>query len=366
MIVVPLAVTPLLMMGMDYVFSRSEEQAREQRFSIAVKETVRLDGVAGLLEAAGFELRPSSDPRGAVNDKECDLGLEVTDENQATVVKIYADESRFETDVAGRRIERALERLKDQRVKAELERAGVSDRILTPFKVETVNVASARKMSGLMLGNFLGYFMVILMLTGGMYPAIDMTAGEKERRTLEVLLASPASREEIVLGKILATITATVVTALLTIGSFGGSIYFSMLSGRKRGPFGEITEIPLDAVTLGLMTISIIPMAVMGAALFIAVATLAKSYKEAQSYLTPLIMIFIFPATVSFLPGFKLNVGLALIPVINFSQFVKELMLGDWSWPSFLVSLLANLVYAFVAFAIAVRMFKNESVLFRM
>jgi ABC-type Na+ efflux pump permease subunit len=97
----------------------------------------------------------------------------------------------------------------------------------------------------------------------------------------------------------------------------------------------------------------------------IAIAALAKSFKEAQSYLTPLLLVAILPAMVSAIPGVKLNTQMALIPIVNFSQLIKELMLGDWTWTGFTLALLSNLIYAAIAFAVAVRVFKNERVLFR-
>lgn len=365
MIVAPLAVMPLLFWGMNYFFSRSEQRAQEQKFVIALKQDVSLEGLTNSLEQAGFQAQTSPDPRRAVESKEVTIGVAVATQDQTLAVRIYADQSRFEAEVASSRIERALDRLKDQRIKTELQREGVPERVLTPFVVENVNVAPPKKMAGLMLGNMLGYFIVILMLSGGMYPAIDMTAGEKERRTLEMLLSSPASREEIVLGKVLATITATVLTAVLTMVSFGASFYIAPRDSETDKLLSGLGGIPLDAPTLLLMLVAILPMAVLAAALIIAIATLAKSFKEAQSYLTPLIIVAIFPAMVSFLPGVELNVALALMPVVNFSQLIKELLLGEWSWLGFALTLVANLVYAAVAFAAAVMIFKNERVLFR-
>ena len=106
-------------------------------------------------------------------------------------------------------------------------------------------------------------------------------------------------------------------------------------------------------------------MAILSATLMIAIATMAKSYKEAQSYLTPLLLVAIIPAMVSFLPGVKLNAWMALIPIVNFSQLIKELMLGDWSWVGFALTVLSNLIYAAIAFTAAVRVFNNERILFR-
>lgn len=367
MVIVPIAVMPLLFSGMDYFFSRSRKQAQEQRFRLALKQEINLDGITSALEQAGFQAQTSDDPRRAVENKEAETGMEVSGQAPKIAVRIYADLSQFESEVAIRRIERALDQLKDQQIKLELQRAGLEERILTPFSVERVNTAPPQKMSGLVIGNLLGYMIVIFMLTGGMYPGIDMTAGEKERRTMEMLLSSPASREEIVLGKVLATITATAITGVLTIISIGLSFYFGIgrRGGGNTGPPGQTNEILLDATTILLVLAAVLPMAVLSSALVIAIAILAKSYKEAQSYLTPLIIVAIFPAMVSFLPGIKLSAGVALIPIVNFSLLTKELMLNEWSWPGFGLTILSNIIYAAVAFVAAVTVFKKESVLFR-
>jgi len=198
-----------------------------------------------------------------------------------------------------------------------------------------------------------------------MYPAIDMTAGEKERRTIEMLLSSPAGRVEIVLGKILATITASLLTSLLTIVSFAVSFHFGMKGNRGGNQPMLILEIPLDVTTFILMIVLMIPMAVLSATLVLAIATLAKSYKEAQSYLTPLLLLAIMPAMVSVLPGVKLNAWMALIPIVNFSQLIKELMLGDWSWALYVLTMLSTSIYAAAAFTVAVKIFKSERILFR-
>jgi sodium transport system permease protein len=255
--------------------------------------------------------------------------------------------------------------LKEARIKNQLQRAGVPEAILTPFTVEKVNTAPPQKMSGMVIGAMIGYMVVTFMLMGAMYPAIDMTAGEKERRTMEMLLSSPAGRIEIVWGKILVAITASFTTSVLTIISVGVSFYFGMKGFRSARQPQLIMEIPLDAKTFALMFLSIIPIAILSATLMIAIATMAKSYKEAQSYLTPLLLVAILPAMVSFIPGVKLNAWMALIPIVNFSQLIKELMLGDWSWIGFTLTLLSNLIYAGIAFTAAVRIFKNERILFR-
>jgi sodium transport system permease protein len=198
-----------------------------------------------------------------------------------------------------------------------------------------------------------------------MYPAIDLTAGEKERRTLEVLLSAPTGRDQIILGKILATTTAVFVTAALTLASLAVSLRYVKF-GRASGMTGGLNGgLPLDPGALGLVGLALLPTAIMAASVMIAVALFAKSFKEAQSYLTPLMMAVIFPLVAGMLPGMQLTPLLALIPLFNVCQLIKEIFLGDYNRLSFVITMVSNTVYAAAAFAFAVRVFKSERVLFR-
>jgi sodium transport system permease protein len=361
-VVVPLVMWPLLSTGISFFFSRTAKRAQEKQFQLALKQEVSLAGLNESLEQAGFKVLRSDDPRGAVENDGADMGVEVIGPANSISVKLYADLSQMERQIASGRIERALDQLKTQQIKTELQRAGIAEGILTPFSVEKVNTAPPQKMSATFIGAILGYLIVISMITGGMYPGIDLTAGEKERKTIEMLLSSPATREEIVLGKILAVITTTIMTSALAIISLTLSFKFAQNAAGAPGIFSSIS---IDRTTLLMIGAVIIPMAILVSALIIAIATQAKSYKEAQSYLTPLLIIAIVPSMVSILPGIKLSAGMALIPIVNFSQLIKELILGDWTWIGFTLTLTSTIVYAGVAFWIAVRVFKNERILFR-
>ncbi len=221
-------------------------------------------------------------------------------------------------------------------------------------------------MAGAMWGTMLGYILLLLMFTGGMYPAIDMTAGEKERKTLELYLSSPATRSEIVLGKILAAMTAIFLTAMLTLISIAFSIRNGGLAGGKNPQMEAMLKtIPLDGHALLLITATILPLAVLAASIMIAIAILARSFKEGQTYLTPLALIVIFPALIGGMPGLQFTNAMALIPIFNASQVIRSTLLGDLTATNFLITTGANLVYAGAAFWFASRRFEDETVLFR-
>ncbi|MGH9660007.1 MAG: ABC transporter permease, partial [Bryobacteraceae bacterium] len=277
---------------------------------------------------------------------------------------VYVDSTRGSSRIASDKIRAALDKLKEERVRADLARRGVDASVLQPFAINRINTAPERKRAGFFWGMILGYVILILMFTGGMYPAIDMTAGEKERRTLEAFLASPVGRSDIVLGKILSVMTAALVTGLLSIAS----MFFSFRTaqfGRSPELRALTSQMPLDPATFGQLVLALLPLALMAASIMVAIGVFAKTYKEAQSYLTTLIFVVLFPAIVGMVPGIEFNARLALIPIFNVSQLIKTIFLGEVTAATFAVTFLANAVYSAIAFSIAVRFFRNENVLFR-
>jgi sodium transport system permease protein len=215
---------------------------------------------------------------------------------------IFVDRSNPTSSAAGDLIRTALTDLKDQQIRENLRNSGIPETVLNPFTIKRENIAGERKMAGAAWGSMLGYVLLLLMFTGGMYPVIDMTAGEKERKTLEAFLASPAARREIVVGKTLAAMTAIFLTAALTLGSMVFSLKNANFGGRSAEVFGTI---PLDTHTLTLIIVTLIPLAIFAASVMFAIALFARSFKEGQSYLTPLALLVIFPALMGGFPGFE-------------------------------------------------------------
>jgi len=366
MIVVPVIAMPGIFTVVHYFTENLGKKAIQESRLIGVSANVAPQSVRDALQSAGFTIAPQTDARAAVEKKSVAAAI---DKEQGTdggaQIVIFVDKTREASSIAGEKIAAVLDRLKLDQVRGSLRGLGVSEGVLDPFTVTSINVAPEQKMAGFILGSVLGYAVLLLMFTGGMYPAIDMTAGEKERHTLEPLLASPASREEIILGKIFAVTTASFLTAMLTIASLLVSIQ-RMGMGRGGADLEKlVSRASPDAGTVALVLLTLVPTALFAASVMIAIALFARGFKEAQSLLTPVVMVVVVPAVVGMLPGLELNVGLALIPVFNVSQLIKEIVLGEYSKLSFLTAFASNVFYALVAFWISVRIFKTESVLFR-
>jgi sodium transport system permease protein len=385
MLIVPLVVFPLLIGGMTRLIPLIAQRAEAEAGTLAIASKISSPAIREGLEKAGLHLVDKDDLKAAVQSKSVGAAVEESagaeGPGSPPRIQIYVDASNPASSATGERLREALTELKDREIRDSLRSSGIGESVLTPFTVSrTVNVAGERKMAGALYGTMLGYILVLLMFTGGMYTVLDMTAGEKERKTLEALLASPARRGEIVMGKILAAITATLATAALTLASLTYTLKNSSPAFGNQPPSAPgmgandpraenlralTGVIPLDASTLGLIAVIFIPLAIFAASLMFAIALKARSFKEGQTYLTPLVFLAIFPALLGGLPGLKMTPALCLIPIFNASQMIHGILIGDASAVNLAVTLAANLVYSAIAFKLATRMFEDERVLFR-
>jgi sodium transport system permease protein len=199
-----------------------------------------------------------------------------------------------------------------------------------------------------------------------MYPAIDLTAGEKERGTIETILVSGAGRMEIVLGKFLTVLTASAATSILSLSSMAltltlGLRYVGAMSSAKE--IGAIFK--LTPASMFMALIMIIPVMILFSSALLAIAVIARGFKEAQSYISPLTILVVLPAVASMLPGMELDLGMSFIPVLSTSLVVKEILTQVYHWNLIGITFLVSCIYAVIALLISFAMFNRESVLFR-
>jgi sodium transport system permease protein len=364
MVLVPIIAMPLLFKVANFFLSSNDQQAERDSVVITVPGRLPMPGLEEALRAAGFQLNVSADPRAAVETKKAAAAVIVEPLSGAgqPVVRLYMDQSRAASSKANDKLRTALDKLKNEKVRQALAGSGVSPGVLTPFTVDKVDIAPKGKRGKMALGGMIGYIVILLMFSGCMYPSLDMTAGEKERRTLEILLASPATRDEIVLGKILAASSAAFLTALLNVLSLAYTFSSGMVDKQMHD---ALEGIQVDAGVLLLVLAAVLPTAITAAAVMITISAFAKSFKEGQSYLTPLMMLVIFPAVIGMLPGVEASPKLMLLPVFNVSQLIRLIFSGEATPATFALSFGSNLIYAVVAFIVAVRIFHREDVLFR-
>jgi len=233
---------------------------------------------------------------------------------------------------------------------------GIHPFVFRPLTLDTDDVSTPSGRSVLILG-MMTYFLLFAMLMGGLYLAIDTTAGERERNSLEPLLTLPVSRGELLFGKLGATVFYMLVSLALTLTAFAIAIQFVPLE--RLGMTASLSPV---VIVQGFLILA--PFALLGAALMTVVASFTKSYKEAQSYLTVVLLVPTLP--IIFASLFQVKTSLTLMWVPSLSQHLlitnliqaEPVQMGYWA-----VSTVSTLVLGALASMLAVWLYRRERIL---
>lgn len=256
------------------------------------------------------------------------------------------------------RIDRILDRYVDQKMQERIAQQGFDPAFIQPVELVPVNVATAQEVIGKLAGGLLPYLFVIFCFMGGMYPAIDLFTGEKERKTLETILTTPVSRLEILIGKMVVIVTTGILSALLAILGLFLSFQFSA------GMPDMFTEVVTEMLTIGFVLLTLLmllPLTVFFAGVMVPLTIYARTFKEAQSMLTPFTFLIIFPAMIGLLPGIELTAVTAIIPIVNISLTTKEILAGTIHIPHLVLTVVSLFTYAALAVGFCVKWFGNEA-----
>ncbi len=235
----------------------------------------------------------------------------------------------------------------------------INEEEIRPLKINYSNVASSKEMIGKLAGGFLPYIFIAFGFIGCMYPAIDLFTGEKERGTIETLLTTPVARWQILFGKM-----GVVVLSGLLASTFALLGLFLSIEVMDIVKDPEILNVINDILSLKfiLMLFGLLfPLTVFFAGIMIPIAVYAKSFKEAQSIITPLNIIVVLPAMVGFFPGIELNIITACIPIVNIVLATKELIAGTLDAGLLGLSFAVMISLAVLAVFISYKRFDKET-----
>lgn len=371
MIVIPVVVMPALMLGMGGAAAKMVMKARQEIPRVMIIGGEDSPGILAEMKGVkAIEVVPNSpDFTNRISEKSIRAAVEIPKgfaaalaEGQPVNVQIFIYGGEIKSIFAAQALEQYFQKLREKVLNERLAERNFPPRLLHPFETRQVNVAPPKKVSGNFIGAIIPYILILMCMTGAMHPAIDVTAGEKDRGTIETLLCSPVSRTDLVLGKFLLTLTAALGTTFLSLTATGLS--FLVLKRVAMGQSG-FPSLVVDPGSLLAVFAMMLPIAMLFSAVMLAIALFSRSPREANSYLQPMLIVTILPAVASLLPGVDLNARLALVPILNVSLICKEILSGTYHWNYILFIIGSTLVYASIALAAAVRMFNREEVLFR-
>lgn len=301
--------------------------------------------------------------REALIDNQLDVGLEMQVAGQAgevgsrsIVVIAYAGD---QASLSARRI--LIERMQWLKLNetAELVREFKPEFPFIDVSADVVGTAE----SGSMLGSVIPLVLVLMTITGAVYPAIDLTAGERERGTMEALMASPVPRGQVLFAKYAAVVTVALMTAVMNLLAMFVTLSLTGLMSQLVGDGGGFGILALLKV-FGLLVL----FSTFFSAMLLSLTSFAKSFKEAQAYLIPVMLLSLGPAMLSLMPGIQLNGPLAIVPLVNIVILARDVLSGATGGQTGggiaggVVAIVSTLLYAAAALGVAAKLFGSDAV----
>ena len=382
-ILVPLIMIPLFTVGLPLLFGTLFGGQAQTRQTV---------GVVGSLPAAlrsqlthdskdekGVRLIAVTDPTAAVRNEEVDAALKVqsalpSQAGTSGELQLFYKVGNLKAESgAASKVKSAVAAYNKALVGEKLAELKLNPALLTPIALSTVDASNAAEASSGQLAFIIPLFLLQFILAGATATATDSTAGERERGTLEALLATPAPRSTLLIGKLLATtLTALIATGFSVLGlSLSAPIALlitpagqSTAQSATQQAFGGSLALGLGG--LGAVLITAASAALLISALLLTLSLFARSVKEAQTYIAPLTLLIILPATLlQFADFLKTTAVLYAAPLIGSMLVILDTVKGALSGPHLLLSLGGNVLLAAVLTLIASRLFGREGVAFK-
>jgi sodium transport system permease protein len=356
---------PILFIGLAYFASSKQQESAEKVLEVPVVGVEHAPNLVSFLEQQGVViLAAPEDPEASVRTQESQVIIRIPAEfpeqwttGKPAVIEVIADPSRRESSIPMQRVRGLLITYGAQIGQLRLQLRGVSPTLRTAIMIKDVDLSTPQS-RGMLVMIMLPYVLMITAFTGGMHLAIDSTAGEKERKSLEPLLINPVPRWQIMLGKMSATATFAFASLILTLLAF--RFAFPLL---PTGALGVDLNLGVRAIAGILMAIS--PVVILAAAMLTTLAALAKSLREAQSYMGLVFMIPMIPSLIFMVNPMKPETWMMAIPMFSQNLLIGEYVRGESVSALWLMmSMGSTLLIGFGFAAIAATLFNRPRIVF--
>lgn len=372
MVVFPLLLFPLLMTVFTRIQLSQMRKAEEKILRLSLVKEQYAPGIAELAASTpGLRLLPpvpADSAASLIQRDSLDAAIVVAPDFREQVDAMRTGlltlifKSSEDYAVAKRRLHDIIDRYEKQLVERRFAALKIDRSVVTAVTVREQDIATVKEKVGRSIGGFIPYLFVIFCFMGSMYPAIDLAAGEKERGTIETLLTAPVSRFTILLGKFAVVVLAGLLSAAVSmLGLYLALRQVKEMPQEMLQAVQGILDVQSVLLTLSLL----LPLTIFFAGFLLSLSMYAKSYKEAQSIISPLTIVVILPVLIGMVPGFALTPLTALIPVLNVSLATKEIIAGTIR-PGLLTLVYLSLVLlAALSLWACSRFFNREETIFR-
>lgn len=383
MVLLPIIIYPLISVVSAYMFVKSSDSVKRSVTKVAVSrdekpfiDALKRDfGRAGIRYDIRVERLSTEEVQSAIVQKDLSAYIEIavgfaekTADGKSSEIIIKYDLSNDKSNFARAEIFNAVRNYREELVDRNIEKLNIPPALIYPFDITGVNIASPSRMGDSFLARILPMIIIMFATLGAFYPAIDVTAMEKERGTLETLLLAPLGALDIMFGKFLAVFCLTMFSILINLASISltathGFFVIQKIASASR--LADMVNFSISPSAVIAIFVFMVPAACIMSALMMQIAIFARNFKEAQNYMTPVLLVFMLPPMVSLLPGYSLNASNAFIPIVNLTLLMKGMLTGDYQLSHALIAFFVNLALSVITLVAAAKTFSSEQVLFR-
>jgi ABC-type Na+ efflux pump permease subunit/membrane protease YdiL (CAAX protease family) len=364
---VPLLLYPMLTLSTATLGQQTAKRMQQADARVAVRNAEAAPGLvkALLRPKSGIRLTEVDDPETALKEDRLDAVIIVPAGYEKDVLasknvelSIQVDRSRSHTDFTEGKIERAVDAYEDEIVKKRLAQYGAPESAVRSLETKTIDTASGDGRFGRMLSMLLPMMLLLTGMLGAFFPAITATTAERELNTLEALLVTPAGRMEILLGKTILVVLSALLTSALNMISMS-LVLWRTVSMATSMASNVAPGLQLDAGALGLAYVAAMPTILFFSATVMVVGLFARNYREANSYVTPVMLLSMAPLFVSVMDPTP-SLGLLVTPAINSTIVIREVLTGHVEALHYLIAFGSSCLYAGLMLSLAARLFSNE------
>ena len=376
-VVVPTFITPLLIGAVIWYISSIAVDEGKKTYDVAVYDKANTELTVKLQESDRLNIVLMDSIDQVIDDVTNDnseigisFGSNFTSQlenNLSGEITIYSKNLDNFSQAQGL-VSDVIDDYDDQIRNERLNNLNVDENFINPITVLDEDLTTNEEFAGSIIGGILAFLFIVYIMSGSMYPAIDLGAGEKERGTMETLISTNISSVDIIIGKMFSVTSSAVLTAIFSLLGFAVPLIVIFLFYGDSIPENafEIISAIVNPVAIIAMFGLLIPLSIFMGAFMLAVSIYSKNPKEASLLLGNAVIIFFIPAYVPLInPGIELDLVGSLIPCYSFALHTNALIAGNTDWFLYGATLISNIIYCSIAIYVTYIMFDDEKIIFR-
>lgn len=373
MVVLPVILYPLLFLVIMQIVSLVMETQEASTYYIAyenVSDEHRQqlnDWITGDEDDLEYILKEveSDNPKEDLKNEEIDAYITVEETDGQISYDIHYMYADTNSNTAAGMLKEEIESYSIKVAEENVKEQGLDvNKILYPVVATLDDQSSNESSVGSVLGGIIPFLLITSIVMGCIYPAIDTTAGEKERGTLETLLTLPVGNLELITSKFLSVATIAIVSVIMNVISMGCVVLYLYATMNALSDGANDLELATFIPAILITVLCVVAFALFISAMTMSVCAFAKSFKEANNYVTPISLVVMLTGYVGIIPTIELNSTMALVPVANICLLIKNLLVFKYDFTLILLVLLSNVIYAFVSVWFLGKVYNSESILF--